>query len=139
MKEIPKRDVVDENMRWECQKCRQCCKTDKKIIQKIFNIHSDKDECPFLKNNNCKLEKNKPLICRMHPFFPGINEEKISFAIGKLTIFAGCPGIGKGKKVSENKGLLKRIDEVAKELMERMILKSQGKIKTVFEEKNDAS
>lgn len=139
MKDAPKRITVDENTRWECQKCRKCCKANKEIIKKIFEMKSDKDGCPFLKNHNCERENNKPLICRVYPFFPGVNDKKLSFAIGKLTIFAGCPGIGKGKKVSENKELLKRIDKNAKELMERLVLKSQGKIKGVFQEKNEAS
>lgn len=132
MKDIPKRIIVDKNTIWECQKCRKCCNKD--IIQKIFNIKTSDNKCSFLKNKTCQLEKNKPLICRLHPFFPGVNEGKLSFAIGKLTILAGCPGLGKGKKLSENKELLKQIDENAKELMERMVLKSQGKIKDVFQE-----
>ena len=139
MKEIPKRITIDKDTRWECQKCRKCCKTNKEAIQKIFKLETNKDECPFLENNNCKRENNKPLICRIYPFFPGVNEGKISFAIGKLTIFSGCPGLGKGEKVSENKELLKRIDENAKELTERMVLKSQGKIKDIFEEKKETS
>lgn len=139
MEKIPKREVVDKDTRWECQKCRKCCKTNKKVVQKIFKIKTEKDHCPFLKDDNCKLENSIPLICRLYPFFPGINEGKISFTIGKLTIFAGCSGIGKGKKVSENKELLKKIDKNAKELTERMVLKTQGKIKDVFQEKNEAS
>lgn len=139
MKEISKRIIVNEDTKWECQKCRECCKTNKEIIQKIFNVKSSKDECPFLKDNNCQLEKNKPLICRLYPFFPGIKGKLISFAIGYLTIFIGCQGLGKGKKVSENKVLLKQIDKNANDLMDRMSLKSHGKIKDVFEEKNEAS
>lgn len=139
MKEIPKRVIVDENMHWECQKCRECCKTNKEVIKKIFGMKPDKNECPFLQNNNCKLENNKPLICKLYPFFPGINNNLLSFAIGKLTVFAGCPGLGKGKKVAENKGLLEKIDKNAKELMERLVLKSQGKIKGVFQEKHESS
>ena len=139
MKERPKRIVVDENTRWECQKCRECCKTNKELVEKIFNIKSNTDSCPFLENNNCKRENNKPLICRLYPFFPGLSDGNFSFAIGKLTVFAGCPGVGKGKKISENKELLKKIDITAKELMEKFALKLQGKIKDVFEEKENTA
>ncbi|MBU4502673.1 MAG: YkgJ family cysteine cluster protein [Nanoarchaeota archaeon] len=135
MKERPKRLTVDNNTQWECQKCMKCCETNKEIVQKIFNIKSHKEHCHFLEDKTCKIEDNKPLMCRLYPFFPGINDRKFSFAIGKLTIFAGCPGVGKGKKISENKELLKKIDGTAKELMDRFALKLQGKIKDVFEEK----
>jgi len=137
MKEEVKRTVVKEDTRWECQKCMKCCRTNKDMVKKIFDIHSDKDECPFLENNKCKIESKKPLICKLYPFFPGITEEEISFAIGKLTVFLACPGLGKGKKISENKELLKEIDDNAKDLMERLALKSQGEIKDVFEEKKE--
>ncbi len=136
-----KLETVDEDTRWECQKCMLCCKENKEVIEKAFKVKSIDNHCPFLKDNKCEREKNKPLICKLYPFFPGVNKDKtrISFAIGNLQIFSSCPGVGKGKKISENKELLKKIDKIAKELMERLVLKSQGKINDIFEEKNEAS
>lgn len=81
---------------FECERCARCCKipvglTDDDITR-LYKLDGDaffdkledrvlpnylKTPCPYLVNNNCKVYKDRPLLCRLYPFsmayvFPSI-------------------------------------------------------------------
>ena len=79
---------------YDCSKCRKCCKKlhakfqeneIKKVAQKLNlnkeefikrylkqssdkNYSTKRTPCPFLKNNKCILEEDKPKDCKEYPF-----------------------------------------------------------------------
>lgn len=63
-------------MTFNCLKCGECCKN---LHKSDFykNLHNGNGICIYLKNNECTIYKNRPLLCRI--------EESYIFFKEKLT------------------------------------------------------
>jgi len=59
---------------------------------------ADEGKCVFLKKNRCTIYSVRPLICRFYPFeLKILNSQKYTFLYTEE-----CPGINKGRILSEN-------------------------------------
>ena len=123
---------ITNGTRFECHGSGNCCvsrgsygyvylsMTDRKKLAKLFNLSlkkfinkycSKKDnyyhlkevykngDCIFLKKNRCSVYKSRPIQCRTWPFW----KENLNAKQWKKDIVKFCPGIGKGKFISEKK------------------------------------
>jgi Fe-S-cluster containining protein len=128
--------VIPET-RWECVSCGRCCyKLGKEFNFKLFG--SSDGKCVKLnERGRCGVYNERPLGCKMYPFYPDWEKLKIGvidFKLGGLKIDSDCSGYGKGQRIVRNKRLLKRLDKVALELKKRMMKNKGGKIKDLFME-----
>lgn len=120
-----------KGIRFECQGSGNCCvsrgqygyvyftKEDRKRMAKHLGLKTDvftknyceksdgffhlKEEegnpnCRFLKDNRCSVYEGRPTQCRTWPFWP----EVMSAKSWKKEVASFCPGVGKGRVVSEN-------------------------------------
>jgi len=129
--------VVPET-RGECISCGKCChKLGKEFNMKLFG-GSDDAKCVKLNERlRCDVYTERPLSCKMYPFYPDWEKLKvgvIDFKLGGLKIDSDCRGYGKGQRIVRNKRVLRKLDMVALELKKRMIKKKGGKIKDLFME-----
>lgn len=64
---------------------------------KTFQIDSNKYLCPFLKDNGCSLEKEKPFKCAIWPLYVVKHKNNIYLAISNV-----CPNIRITPEILEN-------------------------------------
>src|SRR3989344_5196120 len=64
--------LVNETTRWACQCCGNCCyKLEDEIHLKLFNKQKENSKCTHLNHENkCNIYNNRPLGCKMYPFYP---------------------------------------------------------------------
>ena len=127
---------VTLDTKWECVGCGKCChKIGDEFCLKLFGEKTVDGKCVKLVNKRCKVYSERPLGCRMYPFYPSWKKLKagmIDFKIGSLKIDANCDGFGNGSKICRNKRLLRKLDKVALKLKEKIISNPKGKIKDLF-------
>ena len=132
-----KETIVTINTKWECQGCGRCCHLiGEETTQKLFGEKTKEDgACPRLIDGRCSDYDQRPLGCKMYPFYPDWEKLKIGhidFSLESLKIDADCPGYMKGTHIFKNKKLLKKLDKVALQLKQIMIKNPKGKIKDLF-------
>jgi Fe-S-cluster containining protein len=116
---------------WMCTRCGRCCMDaegwDRRVLllekdvtrleeagEQDFHEQTDegrfiavmkKDDgrCVFLSENSCMVYENRPLLCRMYPFY--VERQGDVYILG---VDPGCPGVGGGEALAEEffRGLL---------------------------------
>jgi len=129
--------LVDRETRWECVSCGKCCyKIGDEFSLKLFGEKTDNGKCVKLsEKNRCGLYRDRPLGCKMYPFYPDWNKLKlgnVSFKIGSLKMDSECSGYMKGTKIINNKKLFKKLNSIALEIRAYMIKNPGGQIKDIF-------
>lgn len=129
--------LVDDKTRWECISCGKCCyKLGSEFSLRLFNKESEDGKCPQLNNKNrCNIYSERPLGCKMYPFYPDWNKLKlgiVDFSIGSLKIDSECSGYMNGELVIKNNQLFKKLDKIALKLKENISKLDHGKIKDIF-------
>ncbi|MBT3985867.1 YkgJ family cysteine cluster protein [archaeon] len=132
-----KETKVTPDTRWECISCGKCChKLGNAFNFRLFNGNSD--TCVKLnEKNRCGIYTERPLGCKMYPFYPDWEKfklGKVDFKLGSLKIDSGCSGFGKGQKIVRNERLFKKLNKVSLELKRRIVANPRGKIKELFME-----
>ncbi|MHA1917418.1 MAG: YkgJ family cysteine cluster protein [Candidatus Ranarchaeia archaeon] len=75
---------------------------------------SENGECVFLdQENNCKLYKARPRVCRTFPF--SFNEKEDGLFWGTVEWDKKCPGFGKGKRMNK-----KELQEIGSKAMKQV-------------------
>src|SRR5512136_1345427 len=125
--------VTDETL-FECQRCTKCCSLDvmlsgremKELQPNVDQAwHTTKKKrresgfvCCLLEGSDCSIYPNRPLLCRLYPFFAVPSEQLALLGEpvppGALTMNGpdgahfhfifddNCPGMGKGASIKLN-------------------------------------
>ncbi len=128
---------VTPDTRWECISCGKCChKLGSMFNSKLFNGEGNK--CVKLnEKNRCGIYTERPLGCKMYPFYPDWEKFKlgnVDFKLGSLKIDSECGGFGKGQRVVRNERLFKKLNKIALELKRRIVANPKGRINELFME-----
>jgi len=64
---------VTPETRWACQQCGKCCHVtpdNRELMASLIGEPKEDGSCRHLtKNNLCSIYNERPLICRLYPFF----------------------------------------------------------------------
>lgn len=130
--------LVDENTRWKCIGSGRCCHLiGKENTLQLFQEETKQDgACPKLdEKNRCSIYSDRPLGCKMYPFYPDWNKLKqgnVDFSEGSLKIDSECPGYGQGEFVLKDVHLKRKLEKISQELKDNIRKKPSGKIKDLF-------
>ncbi len=130
-----------EDIRFRCTRCGLCCGNTRERVRRVLLLDSDVErivaatqksveefaektrgrepyvyemiktgeggKCFFLENERCTIYASRPLICRFYPFELRI----VGNGKREFLCTTECPGIGRGKKLTENyfKKLLRQL------------------------------
>ncbi len=66
-------------------------------------MKKEDERCVFLGEDGCRIYEDRPLLCRMYPFYVELQGD--IYVIG---VDMGCPGVGGGEGLAEEffRGLL---------------------------------
>ena len=128
---------VTPDTRWECISCGKCChKLGKAFNSKLFGGEGNK--CIKLNERaRCEIYTERPLGCKMYPFYPDWEKFKsgnVDFKLGSLKIDSECSGFGKGQRIVRNERLFKKLNKISLELKRRIVANPKGKINELFME-----
>jgi Fe-S-cluster containining protein len=125
-------NVVTDDTRFECQRCTKCCSLDVMLSgREMRELQPHVDQawhttekrkkgsgfvCCLLEGIDCSIYKNRPLLCRLYPFFAVPSEQLALLGEpvpeGALTLNGSggghfyfifdeeCPGMGKGGPIT---------------------------------------
>ena len=118
-------------LRWGCTRCGRCCMDaegwDRRVLllgkdvarleeageqgfheptaqdRFVAVIRKEDGRCVFLGEDGCRVYEDRPLLCRMYPFY--VERQGDVYVIG---VDEGCPGVGGGEALTEGffRGLL---------------------------------
>lgn len=129
--------LVAKDMKWKCINCGRCChKIGDEFSLKLFNKKTENNKCLNLdEKNHCIIYSERPLGCKMYPFYPNWEKLKkgiVDFKIGSLKIDSECSGFMQGELIVDNVHIFKKLKKVSLQLNQNLRKQPLGKIKDLF-------